>query len=161
MKTVITAILLDAEARANDTGGNDQTTDGRYQEPALLLPAFIRPFGGQMTPGNYYSSNLASLGQDVYNPASVFNYYSPSFVAPGSGGFPGPEFQLDNPNAGRTGRCQFPRHYDSDNLGESVCGNVTAVVRTFERRRFAGGSGCGKLRHVEPWVSRLRGLFLR
>jgi hypothetical protein len=98
MPTVITAILLDAEARANDEGGNDQPTDGHLQEPALFLPGFVRAFSGTMTTANYYASTLASLGQDIYNPASVFNYYSPGYTSPGTGGLKGPEFQIYNPN---------------------------------------------------------------
>ncbi len=57
MPTVITAILLDPEARANDAGGNDLSTDGHLQEPALFIPGFVRAFGGTMTSANYYSSN--------------------------------------------------------------------------------------------------------
>jgi uncharacterized protein (DUF1800 family) len=98
MKTVISAILLDAEARANDEGGNDQASDGHLQEPALMLPAFVRAFGGQMTTANYYSSVMADMGQDIYNPASVFNYYSEGFTVGGTGGLKGGEFQIDNPN---------------------------------------------------------------
>jgi hypothetical protein len=96
--TVITAILLDAEARANDAGGNDQPADGHLQEPALFVPGFVRAFGGTMTSGNYYASNLAAMGEDIYNPASVFNYFSPSYTVAGTGGLKGPEFQIDNPN---------------------------------------------------------------
>jgi uncharacterized protein (DUF1800 family) len=99
MKTVIGAILLDAEARANDAGGDDEATDGHLQEPALMFPAFIRAFGGVNPASNWYGSTMASMGEDIYNPASVFNYYSPSFVASGSGGLLGPEFQIDNPDA--------------------------------------------------------------
>ena len=99
MPTVITAILLDPEARANDEGGNDQPTDGHLQEPALLIPAVVRAFGGQMTTANWYGSTAMTMGQDIFNPASVFNYYSPGYVVGGTGGLLGPEFQLDNPNA--------------------------------------------------------------
>ncbi len=99
MKTVLTAILLDNEARWNDAGGDADVTDGHLQEPALMLPAYIRAFGGQMTTANYYTSNMAAMGQDIYNPASVFNYYSPGYVVGGTGGLQGPEFQIDNPNS--------------------------------------------------------------
>jgi uncharacterized protein (DUF1800 family) len=98
MPTVITAILLDPEARANDAGGNDQPTDGHLQEPALFIPGFVRAFSGTMTSANYYASNLAAMGEDIYNPASVFNYFSPAYVVAGTGGLLGPEFQIDNPN---------------------------------------------------------------
>jgi hypothetical protein len=52
-----------------------------------------------MTPGNYYSQTLAALGEDIYNPASVFNYFSPGYTLAGTGGLKGPEFQIDNPNS--------------------------------------------------------------
>ncbi len=99
MPTVITAILLDAEARANDAGGNDLPADGHLQEPALFIPGFVRAFSGTMTTANYYSQTLAMLGEDIYNPASVFNYFSPGYTLSGTGGLKGPEFQIDNPNS--------------------------------------------------------------
>ena len=99
MPTIIKAILLDQEARANDAGGNDLATDGHLQEPALFIPGFVRAFGGQMTTQNYYSQTLASLGEDIYNPASVFNYFAPGYTVAGTGGLKGPEFQINNPNA--------------------------------------------------------------
>jgi uncharacterized protein (DUF1800 family) len=105
MKSVIKAILLDQEARANDdtwgltaAQGGDQTSDGHLQEPALMLPGLVRAFGGTMTTANYYASNMASMGEDIYNPASVFNYFSPSYTVGGTGGLKGPEFQIDNAN---------------------------------------------------------------
>jgi uncharacterized protein (DUF1800 family) len=99
MPTVIAAILLDQEARANDHGGNDLPADGHLQEPALFIPGFVRAFAGQMTYGNYYTQNLAAMGEDIYNPASVFSYFSPGYTVAGTGGLKGPEFQIDNPNA--------------------------------------------------------------
>lgn len=99
MPTSITAILLDQEARANDNGGADQANDGHLQEPALYLPGYIRAFNGQMTTSNYYASNLAALGQDLFSSPSVFNYFAPGYVIAGTGGLNGPEFQINNPNA--------------------------------------------------------------
>jgi hypothetical protein len=99
MPTVITAILLDPEARANDAGGNEQAADGHLQEPALFVPGFVRAFSGTMTSANYYQQTLAQLGQDIYNPASVFSYFSPGYAVPGASGLLGPEFEIDSPNA--------------------------------------------------------------
>ncbi len=99
MKAIITAILTDQEARANDEGGADQAADGHFQEPVLLISGIVRAFGGQMTTQNYYASDMASLGQDVFNAPSVFNYFSPGYVAGGTGGLLAPEMQIDNPNA--------------------------------------------------------------
>ena len=97
MMAVITAVLLDPEARANDNGGADLPTDGHLQEPALFISGMVRAFGGQMNDQNYYSSDLAALGQDLFNPASVFNYYAPNYGVPGTA-LTGGEFQIDTPN---------------------------------------------------------------
>jgi uncharacterized protein (DUF1800 family) len=99
MPTIITAILLDTEARANDEGQSDQTADGHFQEPALFVAGLVRAFGGQMTPANYFQQDLANMGQDLYDAPSVFNYYSPSYVAAGTGGLLAPELQIDNANS--------------------------------------------------------------
>jgi uncharacterized protein (DUF1800 family) len=97
MGAVVTAILLDPEARANDNGGSDQPTDGHLQEPALLIAGMVRAFGGQMNLQNYFSYDLFTLNEDIFNSPSVFNYFSPFFRAPGTALF-GPEFQIDTPN---------------------------------------------------------------
>ena len=97
LKAVVSAILLDQEARANDQGGMDVASDGHLQEPALLVAGVVRAFGGTMTTLNYFGYSLQGLGQDVYNPASVFNYYSPGFHAPASP-LLGPEFQIHTPS---------------------------------------------------------------
>jgi uncharacterized protein (DUF1800 family) len=98
MKATIMAILTDPEAIANDNGGSDQPTDGHLQEPALFIAAMVRAFGGTMNDQNYYSSELANMGQDLFNAPSVFNYYSPGYVVHGTTGLKGPEFQINTPN---------------------------------------------------------------
>jgi hypothetical protein len=98
MQALITAILLDPEARANDNGGNDQPGDGHLQEPALFIAGMFRAFGGTMSNQNYFGYDLVNMNQDIYNPPSVFNYYAPSYVPPGSTQL-GPEFQILTPDA--------------------------------------------------------------
>ena len=98
MQAVITAILLDPEARANDNGGSDLSADGHLQEPILFVAGFMRAFGGTVSTQNYFGFDLRNMGQDLYNAPSVFNYYSPSFVPPGSS-LLGPEFQIDTPDS--------------------------------------------------------------
>src|SRR5205823_92446 len=46
---------------------------------------------------NYWAWDLTQLSQEIYSPASVFNYYSPGYVIPQSGGVGGPEFQIFTP----------------------------------------------------------------
>jgi hypothetical protein len=98
MQAVIRAILLDTEARANDNGGNDLATDGHLQEPILFITGFMRAFGGTVATGNDFGWDLVNMSQDLYNAPSVFNYYSPTFVPPGSS-ILGPEFQIDTPDS--------------------------------------------------------------
>jgi hypothetical protein len=93
MQAVISAILLDPEARQNDTPGQTQSTDGHLQEPLLFLPGLLRGLGAVVTDQNYFPYDLSNMEQDLYNPPSVFNYYSPSYVVPGFG-LSGPEFQI-------------------------------------------------------------------
>ncbi len=104
MKNVLTAILLDPEATANDNGGSDQAYDGHMQEPALFIPAIYRAFGGTMSDQNYFGWDLVNLGQDLFNAPSVFNYYSAGYRVNGVkqngvpvAGLAGPEFQIFSP----------------------------------------------------------------
>jgi hypothetical protein len=97
MQATIAAVLLDPEARANDNGGSDQSTDGHLQEPALFIAGVVRAFGGQMSDQNYYQWDLVNLGQDLFNASSVFNYYSPTYGVPGTNALGG-EFEIHTPN---------------------------------------------------------------
>jgi hypothetical protein len=98
MKAVISAVLLDPEARANDEGTNDQSTDGHLQEPALFIAGMVRAFDGTMTDENIYRADLVQLGQDVFNPQSVFNYYMPGYRLPNTA-LTGGEFQINTTSA--------------------------------------------------------------
>jgi uncharacterized protein (DUF1800 family) len=98
MKAVISAVLLDPEARANDEGANDQSTDGHFQEPALFIAGMVRAFDGTMTDENIYRADLVQLGQDVFNPQSVFNYYMPGYRLPNTA-LTGGEFQINTTSA--------------------------------------------------------------
>jgi hypothetical protein len=97
MQAVIAAILTDQEARANDNGLSQVANDGHLQEPVLFLAGLIRAFGGINNDQNFFAWDLTNMSQDVYNAPSVFNYYSPGYVLPQSGGLGGPEFQIYTP----------------------------------------------------------------
>ena len=93
MKAVITAILLDPEARG------DVKTDpnyGRLREPVQLMTNLLRTFSAtsdgvlvSSSPNSY----SAPLGQDVFNPPTVFSYYPAGFGLPGTN-LIGPEFGI-------------------------------------------------------------------
>jgi uncharacterized protein (DUF1800 family) len=92
MKAVITAILMDPEARRGDDPATAVGTDGHLQEPILYMTGILRAFGAASDGSNlaYYGSGM---GQEALYAPSVFNFYSPSYVIPGTTMY-GPEFQI-------------------------------------------------------------------
>ena len=78
LKAVIKAILLDAEARRGDDPTQLAQSDGKMREPIVFMTGVLRGLNAA-TDGdslNWFSYNMR---QDLYNPASVFNYYPPNF----------------------------------------------------------------------------------
>jgi uncharacterized protein (DUF1800 family) len=86
LKSVIRAILLDPEAR-----GNIKTAPryGKLREPVQL----ITNLGGLFPAHDYFGETLSDgalssyslvQGQDPFNSPTVFNYFSPAFVVPGT-----------------------------------------------------------------------------
>ncbi len=97
LSAVIRAILMDTEARAGDT---DPTFDGGHlREPILYLASMIRGLGFANTdPTGYYgtlSNYSGQLSQKPYGSGSVFNFFPPSYVIPGTT-VNAPEFALEN-----------------------------------------------------------------
>jgi hypothetical protein len=92
MKAVITAILMDVEARRGDDPATAVVTDGHLQEPILYMTGLLRAFGATSDGSNlgYYGGGM---GQEALYSPSVFNFYSPSYVIPGTTMY-GPEFQI-------------------------------------------------------------------
>ena len=67
---------------------------GKLREPALFLTGAARALG-TASDGVYLAQQARNLGQDVFNAPTVFNYYPPDYVIPGTALF-GPEFALQN-----------------------------------------------------------------
>ena len=86
MKEVIKAILLDPEARG------DIKTDPRYgklREPVQLVTNLYRNFNVTDVAGTGQSDGdinrfPSGQGQNAFNPPTVFNYYPPNFIVPGT-----------------------------------------------------------------------------
>ena len=85
LKAVVKAILLDPEARR-------APADGAVREPVLFITNILRAFAAQSD--GYLNDESAAMGQDVFNPPSVFGYYSPDFLAPGTTDLASPEFEI-------------------------------------------------------------------
>ena len=90
MKAVIRAILLDAEARGD---AKTETAYGRLREPAQFVASVGRAFG-MKTDGVYVNAQAIAMGQSLFQPGSVFNFYPPDFPLPGSSTLVGPQFGL-------------------------------------------------------------------
>ena len=91
MGAVVKAILTDPEARGDAPA---DASFGHLREPALFITAMLRSLGGQ-SDGVLARSASTAMGQPMYTPPTVFNFYPPSFVLPGSQTL-APEFGIDN-----------------------------------------------------------------
>jgi uncharacterized protein (DUF1800 family) len=111
MKAVIRAILLDAEARGSR---KTDPTYGKLREPFQYVTNFLRTLNvrasnpisiaGVLTPPPAACGNRSdgvingivnAMGQNVWNPPTVFNYFPPDYAVPGTD-ILGPEFALAN-----------------------------------------------------------------
>lgn len=94
MKAVITEILLDPEARGDVKNG---ASYGHLREPLLLMTHLLRAFNATsdgvlattQAPNNYSND----MGQNLFNPPTVFSYFPADYGLPGTTLF-GPEFGL-------------------------------------------------------------------
>lgn len=111
MKAVIKAVLLDPEARGSR---KTDPTYGKLREPLQYLTNLLRAFNvraatragnvvGPATPpascqnrsDGVLDIRTSEMGQDMWAPPSVFNYFPPDYVVPGTDVL-GPEFALAN-----------------------------------------------------------------
>jgi uncharacterized protein (DUF1800 family) len=95
LKAVITAVLMDTEARRGDDPTQVQASDGHLKEPLLHIINLLRATNATTDGGNnlqYYASNM---GQYPFFPGSVFNFYPPDYVVPDTT-LLGPEFKIMN-----------------------------------------------------------------
>ena len=97
MKAVITAILMDQDARAGDT--NPSFEGGHLREAMLYTTNVLRGLGFTNTDANGYYNSLsnytAALGERPYSSGSVFNFFPPDYVIPGTT-LNAPEFGQEN-----------------------------------------------------------------
>ncbi|MCC6586715.1 MAG: DUF1800 domain-containing protein [Bryobacterales bacterium] len=93
MKAVVKAILLDMEARAGDDGGTSFANEGKLREPVLYITGVLRALGARVDRTNGLPGQGSNLGQNVYLPPTVFNYFAPGYEIAGTG-VNAPEFQV-------------------------------------------------------------------
>ncbi len=103
LQPVIAAILLDSEAR--DIAARENPQFGKLREPVLRFTHWARAFeinsaDASNEPLLHNSNSTALLGQHPYRSPSVFNFYRPGYLAPGTetgaAGLTAPELQITN-----------------------------------------------------------------
>ena len=89
MKAVLRAILLDQEARGDAKTAADY---GKLREPVLMVTNVARALNAT-SDGVYLLQQATAMGQAVFQAPSVFNFYPPDYLAPGTS-LQGPQFKL-------------------------------------------------------------------
>ena len=103
MKAVITAILMDPEAR-DSAGDFSNPQYGKVREALVRYTEWARAFTAQSRTGSYYLGStedpIWGLGQMWLRSPTVFNWFAPGYVPPGTSieqaGLVAPEMQMTN-----------------------------------------------------------------
>ena len=132
MKAVVKAVLMNPEARTISS------TSGKLREPVLRLSAFLRAFPFASDTGDFKVGNTdavgTALGQTPMRSPSVFNFYRPGYVAPGTQSaaknLAAPEMQLAQETS-TAGYVNFTRDNVQSGVGQY---NGTVGGKVFNRR---------------------------
>jgi len=140
LRAVARAILTDPEAGTAPTaplpgpspvpidigpnirvGGADEelpANQGHLREPVLFATTLLRALGAVVTDEPNLAGQGEAMGQRLFYPPSVFNYFSPFYRIP-SNGVNAPEFQILNPTTALA-RINFVYRAVNNSLGSSV-----------------------------------------
>ncbi len=135
LKAVVKAVLMHAEARASTDAG------GKVREPVLRLSAYLRAFPHRSDSGHYKVGNTdnpgTALAQTPLRAASVFNFYRPGYVPPGTAAaarnLAVPELQIANETSA-AGYVNFMRDNVASGVGQwnGAVGGVTLNRRDLQ-----------------------------
>lgn len=128
MQAVVKAVLLHPQARQTSD------TSGKVREPVLRLSALLRAFPYASATGEYRIGNTdnpaTALGQTPLRAPSVFNFYRPGYVPPGTAAaaqnLAAPEMQIVHETTA-AGYVNYIRDTISNGAGSTV--NVTGTSR--------------------------------
>ncbi len=167
---MVRAVLLDPEARQSDNGqfpgGPTDVSSAHLREPVFVIASILRGLGASVNDTNNLTAQAANLGQTLFTPPTVFNYFAPGYhippdITPGMT-LLGPEFQLDSPSNAVT-RFNMVNTMIYGSLGNGAVIDLTpfsnlgsnppALVDASQIRRFYGrpdaaeGPNCTARRH--------------
>jgi len=92
LKAVVSAILLDPEARRGDDSAQVQPSDGKLKEPVLFITNLLRAMNA-VSDGASLSDRADDMKQPPFFSPTVFNFYHPDHVIEGTT-LLGPEFEI-------------------------------------------------------------------
>jgi len=92
LKAVVSAILLDPEARRGDDPAQAQPSDGKLKEPVLFITNLLRAMNG-VSDGDSLSDRASDMKQEPFFSPTVFNFYHPDHIIDGTT-LVGPEFEI-------------------------------------------------------------------
>ncbi len=148
LAAVVLAILQDPEARGDM---HDDPSYGHLLEPALFMVRVLRAVNAASD--GVLSSYAANMGQDLFRPASVFNFYPPGYRIVGGQGLLGPEFRLED-SAATLARANFVNTVVFNGIPAALPDRPTGTMADFSRLLpFAPYSGllvdelCGLMTH--------------
>jgi uncharacterized protein (DUF1800 family) len=125
LKAVISAILLDPEARRGDDSAQVQASDGKLKDPVLHILSMLRALKAT-TDGDQLMYYAADMRQEPFNPPSVFNFFPPDNVIPGTT-LRGPEFKIFNQTT-TTSRINFVNSLVYGNVGANTKTDISGYV---------------------------------
>jgi uncharacterized protein (DUF1800 family) len=136
MKAVVKTVLLHPQAKATSN------SSGLLRDPLLRTTAFMRAYGFNSDTGNFRMGNTdnpgTSLGMSPMRSPSVFNFFRPGYVPPGTqtaaAGLVAPEMQLAQETTA-AGYVNFMRDAVAFGLGQN---NAQVNGVTVNRRDLQG-----------------------
>ncbi|MEM1141600.1 MAG: DUF1800 family protein [Pseudomonadota bacterium] len=139
MAATVAAILFDPEVRL--PGSLTNPAGGKVREPILRFTAWARAFNAQtvtpeLTQILWDTSEATGLSQHPFRSQSVFNFYRPGYVAPGTQtgaqGLTAPELQIVNASS-IPGYSNFMRFFVT---GGTTRTNVEELTQIFQTDGF-------------------------
>jgi uncharacterized protein (DUF1800 family) len=125
LQAVISAILLDPEARRGDDPTQVQPSDGHLREPLLHILSALRAVSAT-TDGVNLSTYANTMSQPPFLSPSVFNFYPPNYQVQGTP-LLGPEFKLLNANT-TMARINFLNDLIYGSVGPHTTTDISAYV---------------------------------
>jgi uncharacterized protein (DUF1800 family) len=171
LRAVVSAILLDPEARASAPAANF----GKQREPVVRFANFLRGLDAKSSNGrnaiHYLESADNGLGQSPLLAPSVFNYFSPNFRPAGKiaqANLVAPEFQITTETTVAGGLNFFANLFNNDGYGyddsalklnysalQAKAGNPDALIAELNAVYFNYAMGGKLLTRMKTMLSAL------